>query len=284
MEYPANLIDYLRANSGSFQKSDLLIARFITEQGGQVLKMTVTEFAEKIGVSDATIIRFCQKIGFKGYYQAKIVLAQSLRENAAGGGEGESPAQDHRHDPVSHVSDVVLKNIRETEKNLDPAVIDAAASLINQAARVCFYAVGNSYPIALDAAYKLSRAGIPTFASDMAEYQISNAHLLDSASVAFGISHSGGSRTVLKAFEIAKTRGAPVILLSNHEKSPLAKLADITLITRAYGEYFLDAGLITRICGMYLVDILFFAVLIKKNGNYAKLFHEEEKDMADFTL
>ncbi|MDR2028832.1 MAG: MurR/RpiR family transcriptional regulator [Treponema sp.] len=280
MAYPSNLPDYLAAHSDSFQKSDLLIARFILEEGRAVLKMTVTEFAERIGVSDATIIRFCQKIGFKGYYQMKIVLAQSLRDRE----DGENPPEDQGRNPLSYVSGIVLDNIRETEKKLDPGVINAAAELINRAERVCFYAAGNSYPVALDAAYKLSRIGIQTFVSDLAEYQISNAYFLDKKSVAFGISHSGGSRAVLTAFEIAKAREAPIVLVSNHEKSPLALLADIRLVTGAHKEYFRDAGLVTRICTMYLIDVLFFTILTQKNRDYAGLFREGEEKMSDLTL
>jgi DNA-binding MurR/RpiR family transcriptional regulator len=120
--------------------------------------------------------------------------------------------------------------------------------------------------------------------SNSPEYQIANAYFLNNKSVAFGVSHSGASKTVLKTFEIAKSKGAPVILLSNYEKSPLAQLTDINLTTRSYKEYFLDADLVTRICGMYLIDVLFFTILIQKNKDYSKLFQEEEESMSEFTL
>jgi DNA-binding MurR/RpiR family transcriptional regulator len=279
MDHPADLIDFLHANSNVFQNSDSIIARFVLKHGKKVVKMTVTELAEKLNLSDATIIRFCQKIGFKGYYQMKIVLAQSLRENI-----GDSPAGDTVKDPISYVSDIVLDNIRETRKKLDSALIDRAVELINHAETVFFFAVGNSYPIAFDAAYKLSRIGIHTFVSNSVEYQISNAYFLDKKSIAFGISHSGASRTVLKTFEIAKSKGAPIILLSNYEKSPLSQLADVNLTTRAYKEYFLDADLVTRICGMYLIDVLFFTILTRKNKDYSRLFQEKEESMSEFTV
>jgi DNA-binding MurR/RpiR family transcriptional regulator len=279
VEHPADLIEYLHSHSKNFQNSDGLIAGFILKHSKKVLKMTVTEMAEKVQVSDATIIRFCQKIGFKGYYQMKIVLAQSIRETP-----GNDQAGDSVQEPISYVSNIVLDNIRETKKRLDAALINKAAELINRAESVYFFAMGNSYPIAFDAAYKLSRIGIHTFVSNSPEYQISSAYFLNERSVAFGVSHSGASKTVLKIFEIAKSKGAPVILLSNYEKSPLAQLADINLTTRSYREYFLDADLVTRICGMYLIDVLFFAVLIQRNKGYSKLFQEEEESMSEFTL
>ncbi|MDR1618995.1 MAG: MurR/RpiR family transcriptional regulator [Treponema sp.] len=279
MDHPADLIDYLHANGNSFQNSDSVIARFILKYGKKVVKMTVTELAEKLDLSDATIIRFCQKIGFKGYYQMKIVLAQSLGEYRDGGSTGGNVK-----DPISFVSDIVLDNIGETRKKLDGALIDRAAKLIGRAENVFFFAVGNSYPIAFDAAYKLSRIGVRTFVSNSVEYQISNAWFLNKKSIAFGISHSGASKTVLKTFEIAKSRGAPVILLSNYEKSPLSRIADINLTTRAYREYFLDAGLVTRICEMYLMDVLFLTVLIRKNSDYSRLFQEKEESMSEFTV
>jgi RpiR family transcriptional regulator, carbohydrate utilization regulator len=279
MGSPINLIDYLNTNIMDFQKSDAVIAKFILRCPGKVLKTTVTELAEEMGLSDATVIRFCQKIGFKGYYQMKIVLAQSLKGESDNGIK-----QGLKGNPVSYVSGIVLENISETMKGLDLETLSNAARLINSADCVHFFAAGNSYAIAFDAAYKLSRIGIKTFVSSSPEFQISNAYFLGEKSVAFGVSHSGGSKVVLNAFELAREKGASVILLSNYEKSPLASLADIKLVTRAYKEYFLDSGLVTRICGMYVIDVLFFTILAQRNEDYARLFQDKENSMSDFTV
>lgn len=279
MAIPDNLIEYLHANSNYFQKSDALISKYILNKRDLILKMTVTEVAEALNVSDATVIRFCQKIGYKGYYQMKISLAQSLKSP-----DNSNKIKQSSMDPISYVTDIVIENINSTGSKLDVNILKSVAQVINKAQCVYFFAVGNSYPIAFDAAYKLSRIGIKTFISSSSEMQISNAYFLDEKSVAFGISHSGSSKTVLNIFEIAKSQGATTVLLSNYEKSPLARLSDYILETRAYKEYFFDSGLVTRICAMYYIDVLFFTILTQNNEDYAKIFEEKEMSMSDFTV
>ena len=56
--------------------SEKKVADYVLENYMEVLDYTVTELAEKAKVSDATVVRFCRSVGYKGYQDLKINLAQ----------------------------------------------------------------------------------------------------------------------------------------------------------------------------------------------------------------
>ena len=56
------------------------VADFILKHPDELIYLTVTELAERTNTSESTVVRLCQKIGYKGYQEFKIVLARDLVE------------------------------------------------------------------------------------------------------------------------------------------------------------------------------------------------------------
>ena len=54
------------------------IANYILEQPEQIIHSTINEVADDLNVADATVFRFCKRIGFKGYQAMKIALAAEI--------------------------------------------------------------------------------------------------------------------------------------------------------------------------------------------------------------
>jgi DNA-binding MurR/RpiR family transcriptional regulator len=76
--------------------------------------------------------------------------------------------------------------------------------------------------------------------------------------VALAISHSGSSKLILTCLDIAKKQGAKNDLHDHFVKSPVGKLSDYHITTAAHEYIFFDDSVITRICEMAVVDMLFF--------------------------
>ena len=62
----------------SLRPSEQKVASYILEHPEDVIHLSVTELSKRCGVSDAAIIKFCQRIGYKGYQEMKIYLAKEL--------------------------------------------------------------------------------------------------------------------------------------------------------------------------------------------------------------
>lgn len=60
-----NIQSKMKVLTGSEKK----VAEYVLKNYMRVLDFTVTELAEKAGVSDATVVRFCRSVGYKGYQE-----------------------------------------------------------------------------------------------------------------------------------------------------------------------------------------------------------------------
>ncbi|MCM2533809.1 hypothetical protein NDK43_17210 [Neobacillus pocheonensis] len=65
----------IRSYYERFSEKDKIIANYILENPDSIIHRTINEVAEDLNVADATVFRFCKRIGFKGYQAIKIALA-----------------------------------------------------------------------------------------------------------------------------------------------------------------------------------------------------------------
>jgi RpiR family carbohydrate utilization transcriptional regulator len=258
------------------------VADYILEHGDDVIKITVTELAERSQVSEATVVRLCQKIGYKGFYQMKIALAQDVVHPMSA--FQPSISQDRIGASIQNIFTLTIQNLQETAYAIDSDDVSHCVQLIDQCHALYLFAAGNSYPIASDAAYKFTKIGIPTVHSPAPEMQVSSACLMTDRDVALAISHSGGSKLVLTCLEIAKEQGAKTICITNFLKSPVGKISDYHITTTAHDNVFYDDSVITRICEMAVIDTLFFLLADLRYNDSLDRFNRTENALSDYKL
>src|ERR1035441_6898182 len=74
----------IQGTYSSLRTAEQRVADFILKHPDELIYLTVTELAEKTITSESTVVRLCQKIGYKGYQEFKIVLARDLVEPTTG--------------------------------------------------------------------------------------------------------------------------------------------------------------------------------------------------------
>jgi DNA-binding MurR/RpiR family transcriptional regulator len=212
----------------SLRAAEQRVADFILKYAEELIYLTVTELAERTQTSESTVVRLCQKIGYKGYQEFKIVLARDLVEP----------------------TDAIYERIEE---------IDAVAT----ATRVEIYGVGGSGSIAVDAYHKCLKLGIPAIALSDSDLMGMSAALLRPGTVALGISHTGMSRDVCEALELAKSGGATTICITHRATSPITRVADIKLFTAAKETAFRSDAMSSRIAQLSIIDTVYVGVALK---------------------
>ena len=121
------------------------IADFILNHIDDAVNSNVSELANHSGVSDATVVRTCQKLGLAGYQELKLTLAQCLVTPQ------ESIHEElHADDSVSAILDKVFQSTERalhfTHDITRPEVLDQAAAMILAAQRVCIYGLAIRTP------------------------------------------------------------------------------------------------------------------------------------------
>jgi DNA-binding MurR/RpiR family transcriptional regulator len=245
----------------SFKPSERMVAEFALENAEQVMQMSISEASQNIGVGESTIIRFCRALGYKGYQDFKLRLAQDLVEPVHYIHENVN-FDDNPKDLAKKVFQTNLKAVENTMKALDPEMVEVAAKFLADARRIDIYGVGYSSFTAHDAKLKLARLGLIVDAYGDAHLQAMAAVSLRQGDAAIGISHSGSTKDVVDALTAARKAGATTIAMTNFCPSPITKVADIVLLTAAPESAFGGEVLTSRIAQLCVVDVLSVTVAI----------------------
>ncbi|MEJ6489090.1 MurR/RpiR family transcriptional regulator [Leucobacter sp. USCH14] len=224
---PASALALIRAFAASLGQSEGAVARVILERPAEVPQWSTQELAQAAGTSTATVIRACQRLGFRGFQHLRLELA---REVPAPNAEAQTPG-----DPVDEVFESARAALLVGRSSIDRAALADAAALIAGASRVVCAANGFSAPPLQDAAMRLATIGRPVEAPlDILAQQFA-AHSLTEADVCFALSHSGANAHTLATVRAARKRGARVVSLCSYDRAPLAELSHISLSTGAVG-------------------------------------------------
>lgn len=233
--------------SREFTKSEIKIYDFIKAQMESVLYFSLTELSEKCGVGDATILRFCRKIGYKGYQDFKLAIAQ------------EQSFEKELSDDT-HFYSRLLKNtqtaLEDTMNLIDEKVLSQVLNAINQTNDITIFGVGHSGTTAYDLQSKLMRVGKQTGVYSDAHFQLMRAANMGSDSLVIAVSISGSTKDIVDASRLAKEKGATVIAITSYKRSPLTEVADYVLQTSGK-ENPLDGGSMEgKISQLFVIDVI----------------------------
>jgi len=269
-----NVIVKIKAIYSSLSSKEKAVADYILKNPQEIIHLSITEFSENSSVAEATIFRFCKRLGFRGYQAFKIALASEVVEPIKNIHE-EIKEEDEVLTLAEKVFTGHIEAIKDTLNLLDGQVLENIVETLSRATRIDFYGSGGSSAIAMDAYHKFLRTGINCHAHSDGHQQIISAALLGPGQAAIGISHSGSNKDVIEALRIAKANGAATIAITNHYKSPLTKEADYVLYTTSRETYFRSEALASRLVQLSLIDVLHVAVSVRKQeetlGNLQKI-------------
>lgn len=238
-----------------------LIADYVLANAAEVIHMSVTEVADEVGVSDGSVVRFCQQQGLKGFQDLKIGLARDLMEPAKFIHEDVQPG-DSVGAVIRKVFQSDLQALTDTLKVLDPVAMERAVAAILAAARVEFYGIGSAGPVAVDLYYRMLRIGVRCQVVIDSHMQAVSAALTGPEVAVIVISHSGSTVETVDAMRIAKEAGAITIVVTNYGKSPIQAYADIVLYTAAAETTFRTEAMTSRIAELSVVDALYVCVAL----------------------
>jgi len=256
------------------------VVSFIISNPDKVIHLSVTGLAESSGVSDATVVRTCRKIGMSGYQNLKVTLAQSL-VSPIKSIHNEIDESDSASTLTNKVFDSTIHTLNYTRDVLDFRAIEQAAELISTASRVIVFGVGNSHSVVLDLQHKLLRLGINAVCFTDSHMQVVVAASAGRGDTVVGISHSGSSIDVVEAVRTCKENGAKVIGISSFGHSPLSKLADVNLVTASKETEFRISAISSRIAQIVIIDCLYTLIAIgdreRSLANFLKIEEGMEK-------
>jgi len=215
--------------------------------------LSITEAVRESGIGYGTIMRFCQKLGCKGFQDFKVMMAQA---HAAGRVRRVDDSDDAAESNRKRIGD----DIDATARMIDMKVVDAVCRTLSESRRILISGLAGSSPLAIGFDYLLGRIGLSSFAVVDGYTVALRVATLDERDSFVAISFSGSTKDILSAARIAEERGVSVVTLTNFVNSPLVELATHSLFTATDRDP-VSSEISINIAGFYVIELVFRRLL-----------------------
>lgn len=253
-------VDTLRCGLSTTERK---VADYLLAHPSDVIYLSITEMAANCGVSDATVVRLCKRLGMHGYQELKVSLAQDIVSPLEYIHEAVS-AVDSCGDVLAKVFQTTAQALHYTARIVNRQQLELAVDALEKARRIVIFGLGNSAAVAKDMQHKLLRLGMIATAYDDNHLQRIVCTCLDQGDVGVCISHSGSSRDVVDAARLARNNGATVISMTGVGRSPLSETADIRLETASQETQYHILALASRIAQYTLIDTIYTCLALRR--------------------
>ena len=267
----------IRAARGHLSTSEKKLADFILANSALIRDYSSQQLASSVGVSQSSVVKFSQKLGYKGFTDLKLAIHETVVRQESGNtaehnlANGQSPAQTIPQ-KVLHSKCEVLSS---TGLLNDDEHLLAAVQAIESGRRLQVAAVGAATLVAKDFATKLIVLGYPVSAETETYIQVSGAATLGKGDVLFVICGSGQTRSLIHMAQQVRKAGATVITLTAYNTNPLNALADIRLHSVAdHGQPDIPQ-ILEPVSQQHVIDLLFYHLLERNVHGRERLIRDQ---------
>ncbi|MBS6476130.1 MAG: MurR/RpiR family transcriptional regulator, partial [Clostridiales bacterium] len=236
--------------------------------------MTANRLGERAGVSESTVVRFADSLGYDGYPQLQKAIQEMIRNKLTTVQMIEMSAEMKEDEVLGKVLKADMENIRETLSEISPTVFEQAVSAVLGANKVYIMGMRSAAPLSqfLGYYFDFMLNSVRTVNSGISDVFEQIIHI-GKGDCFIGISFPRYSNRTLEAMRFAKSRGAVCLAVTDSAASPLADHADIVLTARSD-----MASLVDSLCAPFsLVNALIVAIALRKKDSISSSFSELEK-------
>ena len=241
------IFDTIEKNRKLLNKNENYLLKYILENTEKVSNMRIQDLSKETFTSTATIVRFCNKLSYSGYAEFKANLKSSIHKEA-----------NHKLSPNNTF---LFDDIAKTKDLINDCVIDEVIDLIYNAEKIDFYGEGSSKDVCIDISRKFHLVEKNCRYFNDSSIMYSTASDLDSKTLIIAISMSGETPQVIKAVNIAKTRGCKIICVTSVGYTTLANLSDKCLFIFSSEYEINNIKFKSRVMASAIMEYVFFRYL-----------------------
>lgn len=239
-----NLLKIIENRFDGFSKGQKSIARYILDHYEKAAYMTAAKLGTLAEVSESTVVRFANELGFDGYPALQSALRELVRTHLTSFQRVEvSDSIIGDRDVLEQVLLSDAEKIRRTLDTIDRRAFDEAVDKIINANRIYIIGVRSSATLAGFLHYNLQMAfdNLTLVQTTSGNEMLEQIMRIGEGDVMIAISFPRYSKRIIKAVEFAKKSGADVVALTDRETSPIARDADQLLTANSDMASFVDS-------------------------------------------
>lgn len=271
-----DLLKIIQEKQNTFSKGQKQISSFILAHYDKAAYMTAAKLGALVGVSESTVVRFANELGFAGYPELQHSLQEMIRSKLTtiqrieitNDRIGES-------DLLEKVLNSDIEKIKHTLEEIDRTSFENAVDDLIGAQMIYIIGMRSSSSLAsfmyhyLNLVFPHVRLVRTTSGSEIFEQLLR----INDKDVIIGISFPRYSKRIINALGYAKKQGAKVISITDSAASPIAANADDLLLAKSDMASFVDS----LVAPLSIINALIVAIGRKKQDEIAETFGKLER-------
>ena len=227
--YIMNVVNELKKILKTKKNKHKFIAEYFIDNYDRIPFLSISEIANEIGTSKATLVRFAKKIGTDGFYELKEIITQDL-QNKINSNDIDFVEEKSYSNEFKDVINIEIDNIISTFNNFNHELLNIICDEILNAKRIVCVGLGLSHYLSKILAYELQLLRINACILDNNlpgfNEQIS---IYDENDLVIAFSFPPYSNTTIEAVKLAKKQKMKIIGITNRKSAPLTIHSDYNI-------------------------------------------------------
>jgi len=263
-----DLMRIIQSGYSRMSKGQKRIAEFILKHYDKAAFMTASKLGASVGVSESTVVRFADEIGYKGYPELQKSLQDIVKVKLTTVQRLELSNLISTDHVLKGVLKADMENIRATLEKINEKTFEDIINAIFEARTIYIIGLRSSNTLAEFLAFYLNLfldnvRSVHQGYSDIFEQMIK----INEKDIVIGIGFPRYSQKTIEALEFAKERGAKVCVITDSLLSPLAARADLSLIAQSNMASFVDS----LVAPLSVINAVIVAVGMKKKEQVGEI-------------
>ena len=253
-----------KAYSG-LTKSQKQVAEYIIRSPEEVAFLSLKALGEKVRVSDATIIRLSNALGFSGYSELQEVLQSWLKRKFTPSEKLRSTQINRRTNIYEEIFETSVKNILQAQEEIPTKKFEAAVNALDGAKRIFITGLRRSYSFAFHLYNNLNRIlNNVVFVKSSSGFVYDQLKDIGNRDVLVSISFSRYAKETFEITRFSRKKKAFIIAITDNPLSPVGQLADSALCVDHGSSFFFGSHASTVV----IVDCLIGGLSLKHKNQY----------------
>lgn len=264
----------IRSERDQLSAIERRIADFVLENAQLLRDYSSQQLANALGISQSSVVKFCQKLGFKGYPDLKLSVSEALvrADNGNGGAHGQSAEDDAQAQTLAGSLWQRKSEAEEATRLINPPeALQAVADAIGNAGKVFIIGMGDDDIHARMTALRLSQLGILAVHNFDAAHMASSLSAAQPGDVLLVFSEHGMQPALSHLCRYARELQAQVVTVTRHSGNALRAQADLPLLVSAHDERPHIEPLLYHSALQHLIDRVFVTLCASDAQRNARL-------------
>ncbi len=247
------------------------LAEFILDNAHMLRDYSSQQLADAVGISQSSVVKFCQKLGYKGYPDLKLAINEAVV--TASTRNRDQADKNNEDGSLLGIGEQLQFSLQQHLRTLltinDEKTLLQAARLLQSADKILLAGFAKSAIVVADMQFRLLQLGKLALHHADPALALQLARSLTDTSVLLLISDSGQNNDLLKLEHYAKSRQLKIISLTSYKTNAQSLAADITLFTLSAEEDIRLNPLLTQLAQQHLCHMLYLQLCHWQNNDLA---------------